>query len=120
MKPHIDGTKFGAITVGGKVYDHDILIGLDGEVRKRRKSLSKEIFGTSHTLSEQEAEYVFAEGAETLVIGTGQFGRVSLSDDARTFFERRGVRVILEATPTALETWNEMEGRVIALFHTTC
>ena len=41
MKPHIDGTKFGSITVEGETYDHDIVIQLDGEVKKRKIVLMK-------------------------------------------------------------------------------
>ncbi len=62
MKPKIDKTKFGSITVSGKKYEHDILIRLNGEVEKRKKNLSKEIFGTSHIISMAEAEYVYEEG----------------------------------------------------------
>jgi hypothetical protein len=32
MKPTIDGTKFGSITVDGETYDHDIVIRLSGKV----------------------------------------------------------------------------------------
>ena len=40
MEPHIDGTEFGSITVDGEVYDHDIVIRLSGNVKKRKKKLS--------------------------------------------------------------------------------
>jgi len=36
----IDNTTFGSITVGGKTYEHDVLIRLSGEVVKRKKKLS--------------------------------------------------------------------------------
>src|SRR4030066_2142141 len=87
MKPKIDKTKFGSITVSGKKYENDILIRLDGKVEKRKKKLSKEIFGTSHTLSLSEAEYVYEEGAEQLIIGAGQLGMVKPSDEAAVFFQ---------------------------------
>ncbi len=51
MKPHIDGTEFGSITVDGESYEHDIVIRLSGNVKKRKKKLSKERYGTSHTVS---------------------------------------------------------------------
>lgn len=120
MKPHIDSTKFGSIQIAGKTYDHDVLIGLDGKIRKRKKKLSKKIYGTSHNLSRDEAEYVYEEGAERLIIGTGQYGRVKISDEAREFFQAHDIEVELAPTPEALRRWNDAEGRVIALFHTTC
>jgi hypothetical protein len=33
----IDATTFGAITINGKTYDHDVIIRLSGVVEKRRK-----------------------------------------------------------------------------------
>ena len=50
----IDATEFGAITVNGKAYDHDVIIRLSGAVEKRRKRLSKELYGTSHIVSKAE------------------------------------------------------------------
>ncbi len=65
MKPKIDRTKFGTITVDGIKYDYDILIRLDKKVEKRKKRLSKAVYGTSHTISLAEAEYAYENGAET-------------------------------------------------------
>ncbi len=56
MKPVIEKTTFGSIVIDGEEYRHDITIGLNGVVRKRRKKLSKEKYGTSHKISREEAE----------------------------------------------------------------
>ena len=37
MKPKIDSTNFGSITVDGETFDYDILIRLNGQVEKERK-----------------------------------------------------------------------------------
>ena len=37
----IEGTTFGAITIDGKTYEHDVIIRLSGEVVKRKKKLSR-------------------------------------------------------------------------------
>lgn len=50
MQPVIQGTKFGSITVDDGVCNHDIVIRLCGKVKKRKKKLSKEQYGTSHTV----------------------------------------------------------------------
>ena len=55
------------------------MIRLSGKVKKRKKKLSKEQYGTSHTVSLAEAEHIFDEGAERLIIGSGQQGNVKLS-----------------------------------------
>ena len=93
---------------------------MDGAVEKRKKKLSKKVYGSSHTISREEAGYVHQEGAEVLIIGTGHYGRVRLSDEARRYFKKRGCQVKLEATPKAIHTWNAAGERVIGLFHVTC
>lgn len=120
MKPKIEKTKFGSITVNGEKYDNDIIIRLDKKVEKRKKKLSKEVFGTSHTISLVEAEYVYEDGAETIIIGSGQSGMVKLSDEATDFFIQKHCQVELFPTPEAIELWNEAKGQTIGLFHITC
>ena len=122
MKPQIDGTAFGSITIDGAVFEHDVVIRANGPVTKRKKKLSKAVYGTSHAISLVEAKYVYGqgEGAETLVIGGGQYGRVELSPDAAEYLERKRCDVVLLPTPDVIATWNEAKGKVIGLFHVTC
>jgi hypothetical protein len=120
MKPRTESTSFGAITIDGHTYRHDILIRLDGEVTKRKKKLSKQVYGTSHTISLEEAHHIHEGGAEMLVIGTGQYGLVVLSDEAQQFFDAQDLKVVMEPTPKAIELWNDTEGNLIGLFHITC
>jgi hypothetical protein len=122
MKPRIDGTAFGSITVEETVFDHDVLIGPNGRVTKRKKKLSKRVYGTSHTISLDEARYVYEEGAgaDRLIIGGGQYGRVELSPEAADYLARRKCEVVLRPTPEAIAVWNESEDSAIGLFHVTC
>ncbi len=120
MKPRIDKTKFGSITIAGERYEHDVIIRLNGDVKKRKKKLSKEVYGTSHTISLAEARHVYEKGAERLIIGTGQVGMVELSKEAADYFAGQGCRVDLLPTGEAIKAWNEAEGAVIGLFHVTC
>ena len=120
MKPHIDVTKFGSITIEGEIYNYDVLIRLSGKVKKRKKKLSKKIFGTSHILSVEEAEHIYEEDAECLIFGTGQYGVAKLSDEASEFFREKGCKVEALPTPDAVRTYNKAEGKVIAIFHITC
>ncbi|MBS3752022.1 MAG: hypothetical protein KGY46_01375 [Anaerolineales bacterium] len=120
MKPTLNGTKFASIDVGNERIKNDILIRLDSTVEKRKKNLSKEIFGTSHTLSLAEAEHIYEAGAEGLLIGGGQFGRVKLSPEAEEYFQERECQVEIYRTPKAIQRWNEVQGDWIGLFHVTC
>ena len=120
MKPKIDKTKFGMITISSTKYENDVIIRLDGRVEKRKKKLSKAIYGTSHIISLDEAKYVYEEGAERLIVGTGQTGLAKLSDEAADYLKNKGCRAKLQPTPEAIQLWNEAKGAVIALFHVTC
>ncbi len=120
MKPRIDQTTFGSITIEGTVFEHDVLIRLSGQVKKRKKKLSKAIYGTSHILSLAEAEHIYEDGAKRLIIGTGQYGNVRLSEEATDYFKRKQCQVELLPTPETIRVWNKTDGAVIGLFHVTC
>ncbi len=120
MRPKIDSTKFGAITVAGETFEYDVIIRLSGEVEKRKKKLSKAVYGTSHIISVDEAKHVYEDGAERLIVGAGQSGMAKLSDEAADYFERKHCWVELLPTPEAIRTWNDAHGAVIGLFHVTC
>src|SRR5258708_432836 len=106
MKPAIDHTDFGTITIEGTVFEHDVLILPNGEVKKRKKKLSKAIYGTSHILSLDEEKYVSDPGIDRLIIGTGQYDNVRLSDEAPDSLKRNHGGVDLDPPPAAILTWN--------------
>jgi hypothetical protein len=107
MEPRIDATQFGSITLGRTVYDHDVIVCPDASVKRRKKKLSK-------------AVYHQGEGAQTLIIGTGQYGRVALSPEAAEYLARKRCDVVLLPTPDVIATWNQARGNTIGLFHVTC
>jgi hypothetical protein len=120
MKPRIDKTKFGSITIADELYEHDVLIRLSGAVEKRKKKLSKEVFGTSHIISLAEAQHVYEAGARHIIIGAGQSGMVKLSPEADAFFQEKHCAVEIMDTPEAIRCWNEAKEATIGLFHVTC
>ena len=120
MRPKIDDTWFGSITVEGKRYEHDVVIRLSGKVRKRKKQLSKAVFGTSHTLSLGEIEDLYRNKAQRLIIGTGQEDQVRLSEEAAGFLAEHDCQVELWPTPVAAQKWNDADGKTLGLFHITC
>lgn len=120
MKPEVKRWKFGSIQVAGHTYTDDVLIRLSGSVEVRPKHLSKQHYGTSHRISLAEAQEIFEEGAEILVVGTGLFDRVRLSDEARAYLEARSVQVVLVSTLKVARYWNRLEGKAIGVFHVTC
>ena len=119
-KPKINGTSFGSIIIAGERYDHDVLIRLSGKVKKRKKKLSKKHYGTSHTISQEEIEYVYEDDGEILILGTGQSGLAELSPEAEQFLKKQGCKVIAAPTPLAIKEYNQVKGKIIGLFHVTC
>ena len=97
MRPKIDSAKFGSITIDGSDIEHDVLIRLSGEIKKRKKKLSKAVFGTSHIISLEEAEHIFEKGAERLIIGSGHNGNVTLSKEASEYFKKKELRTMCRA-----------------------
>ncbi|MBI2961530.1 MAG: hypothetical protein HYY28_14550 [Betaproteobacteria bacterium] len=116
----IDSTEFGSITIDGKTYDFDVVIRLSGEIVKRKKKLSKKIYGSSHTISKEEAKFVYEKGSERLILGTGQDDNVRLSKEAAEYFEKKGCKVIAQPTPEAIGTFNHSKKETVGLFHVTC
>lgn len=126
MNPRIDGTVFGSITIEGELYKRDVMIRLDGTVKKRKKKLSKVrhpvtgTYGSSHRISLEEARHIYQKGAEVLIIGAGQFGLVSLSDEAAAYLQKKNCQVELLPTKEAIGAWNAAQGAAIGMFHVTC
>ncbi len=116
----IERTTFGTITIDGTTYDHDVVIRLSGEVVKRKKKLSKKYYGTSHILSKDEAKFVFEDGCDELIVGSGQMDNVRLSPEAEAYLAKRRCRVLLLPTPEAIRAFNASPRNKIGLFHVTC
>ena len=116
----IDNTAFGEITIDGKTYEHDVIVRLSGEVVKRKKKLSKKLYGTSHVVSKDEAKFVFEKGCRRLILGSGQQGNVQLSPEAEAYFAKKKCEVVIQPTPQAIHAFNEAQGKKIGLFHVTC
>ena len=116
----MDRTAFGEITIDGKVYQHDVIIRLSGEIVKRKKKLSKQQYGTSHVVSKDEAKFVFEKGCRQLILGSGQYDNMRLSREAEAYFAKKNCQVVIQPTPRAIRAFNQAHGKKIGLFHVTC
>ena len=121
MKPIINESRFGSIVVENIKYSHDIFIDLNGHIKKRKKKLSKKKYGTSHIISLEEIEYIHEDGTDLIILGSGQYSRARLSQEAENFLKEKKCKVTLLSTEMAIEKWNEtMPSKTIGLFHVTC
>jgi hypothetical protein len=116
----INDTAFGEITIGGKTYDHDVIVRLSGKVVKRKKKLSKKLYGTSHIVSKEEAKFVFEKGCDTLILGAGQQGSARLSPRPRHTLPKKAAKWVVAPTPEAIHAFNKAHGKKVGLFHVTC
>ena len=111
---HIDSTAFGEIVVDGKVYNHDIKILPSGKVVERIK-----IKG-SHLICLEEFKAILDEKPEVIVIGNGQDGIAEVENDAKQQIAARKIKLIIEPTPKAIQTFNKLKNKKAGIFHVTC
>ena len=118
--PRIAGARFGQVTVGDEVHAHDVVIRASGKVKKRKKSLAKAAYGTSHRIGPRELEKVCKGRPERLIIGTGQSGAATLTPEGAAYLRERAIAVTALPTPEAIEAFNRAPGPKAALIHVTC
>jgi len=119
-QPEITGARFGRITVGKKTYEHDVYIRADGEVKKRKKSIARAVYGSSHSIGPGELKKVCKGDPEIVFVGLGQSGLAELTEEAHEFLRARNIAFCALPTPQAVEAYNESTQRKAALIHVTC
>jgi hypothetical protein len=113
-------TGFGFIEIQGVTYTHDIVIHTDGTISKREKKKSKDLktkYG--HTpLSGAELDFLGKEKPGVVYIGTGQYGALPLTEDARAILEHYVMTAL--PTPGIIAILPGEKRRYIAILHLTC
>jgi len=118
--PKVEPPAFGRITIGKDTYEQDVYIRATGKVKKRKKSLAKERYGSSHTIGVEEIEKVCRGAPELVIVGTGMSGGAELHESARRFLEQRAIEYQVLPTPEAVEAYNQSPRRRAMLVHLTC
>jgi len=118
--PRIARASFGEVTVGNKTYAKDIVITVDGNVKVRKKSKVKKLYGSSHTVGPEELKKVCRGGPEVLFVGAGHSGQVHLTEDAVSFLDQRSIECQTCNTPEVIDAYNNSPKRKAALIHVTC
>ena len=118
--PRFESLVWGKAVIDGKTYNYDIAILPDGRIEPR--TTPYETLG-SHTFTRDEIERLINAGAEVIVVGTGTSGMAKLSPEAQRLASERGVELVVQTSPLAINTynWYAAQGRrVAALIHVTC
>ena len=114
--PMIGSYRFGRVVVGGVKYTRDLIIFPDhvnsdwGRVE-------------GHRLRVEDLKDVVAFDPEVLVVGTGAFGLMKVTDEAEKALAERGIQLVARKTAEACEVYNELmrEGKkAVAALHLTC
>jgi hypothetical protein len=104
------------IRIGGKTYHQDLKI-IDGEVKHNWWR------GRGHRLDPADIDDILSARPQTLVIGTGYAGAMRVPAATLSAISDRGIRVIAEPTPQAVQTFNrlaETAATIAGAFHLTC
>lgn len=116
-----EGTRFGEVIVDGRKHGDVLVVG--GKVAERNREKLKLLYGTSHIVGKEELEALLRFNPQAVVIGTGQYDTLKVSEEVRSTFERQDIQLVVEPTPKAIRTFNRLfheSRRVNALIHTTC
>lgn len=119
----IEEYKFGSIVIDEKTYNYDIEVRWTDEILSWKRK-------ESHLIDITDVERAVAQGPDTIVIGTGESGMATVTEEAQQFIKEKGIKLVIDKTEEAAKTFNvinddsmEEEGeqdKVIGLFHLTC
>lgn len=118
---YIDSTEFGSITINGKPYGQVLIIG--EKVIERDEAKLESLFGTTHYISQDEANTLLSNNPELIIIGSGTSGVLKVTDNIKEKIQTAGVPLKILLTSQAVKEFNtqvEKGTRVNALIHTTC
>jgi len=118
--PQIRWISFGKIEVDKKSCDYDVYLRVSGKVKKRDKTLARQLYDSSHTVGPEELEKVCQGGPEVLFVGSGASGQIEVNQAARQFLQQRRIRCEVLPTPEAIKAYNKSTQRRAALIHVTC
>src|SRR5258708_34929266 len=113
-----DNFSCGSLQIDGTVYEHDVIIDR-GEIRKRKKKLSKkfrEQFGHTPLSIEEEIPW----RCRQLVIGSGVHGRLPVMQGVQREAERHKIKLLVLPTIGAIEALKPEPRDTNASLHVTC
>jgi hypothetical protein len=115
----IEAYDFGTITIDGRTFTNDIKI-VGGNVVADWWRIE------GHRLAAADIDDILAAGPEVLVVGTGEPGMMTVSDDVRVRAADLGVEIIERPTRQACKEFNNLLAdrgdptRVAFAAHLTC
>ena len=112
----IKSYEFGRIEIDGKVYTSDVII-YDDHVNSSwwRKE--------GHYLQAEDIEEILNSKPDVIVLGTGKYGTMKVSNDVIKELESQGIEFMYADTDGACKRHNEVSGsgkKLVTALHLTC
>jgi hypothetical protein len=117
MKIKINKYFFGRMTIAEKKFTSDLIIYADGRIQDNWKR------NKGHRLFPDDIAMLIDAAPKKLIIGTGSFGLMKVSESLIDFCKKRGIEVEACRTAEAVKRFNEAakSGKAVAAcFHLTC
>ena len=112
----INKYQFSSIEVNGKTYTTDVIVNpkivKDNWWRKQ-----------GHRLCLEDLEKVFKNKPRIIVIGTGQDGKMRVTNEVVDYVKKNKIDFIVKDTISAIDEYNKLEKdkeNVVGCFHLTC
>lgn len=112
----IESYSFGNMTIMGESHRNDLKI-IENQIIAnwwRREG---------HALYAEDISDILYSGVEMLVVGTGAYGSMRVTEEAKKAMEGRGIKFVAVPTKEAVTIFNTLHGqgkRVAGAFHLTC
>jgi len=112
----INSYSFGSITINSKSYQKDIIV-FPEKVRPNWIRIK------GHSLELADLAEIIDYNPETLIIGTGAYGSMTVPSSTKDALSRRKIKLIAEDTKKACTLFNENiknNIKTVGAFHLTC
>ena len=112
----IESYSFGSMKVMGESHRNDL------------KIIDNKIIGNwwrreGHALYAQDIDDILYSAVKTLVVGTGAYGSMRITEEAEKTIEERGIKLVAAPTKEAVSVFNNLHSqgeKVAGAFHLTC
>lgn len=115
MRKIINSYSFGKIVIDGKTYNSDLIIYPDKiKTNWWRKS--------GHQLIPEDIRDIIKEKVEVLIVGTGAFGLMVVSDEVKEILRKNNIKLMAQKSERACKTYNSIpkDKKVVLALHLTC
>jgi glucokinase len=115
--PKLSIGRTGLLTVDGEGFGCDIFIRSDGCVKRRKLGKIQTLYGNTLMVGPEELERICGGGVEELFLGTGPTERLTLTENAQRYLDRRSIAVRSVPTAELPAAYNASKRRKAALIH---